>query len=501
MGTVIQLDNVLIEGGTVYPFEEIAALFTPLIGKEVTLGHLMAITNRITKRYQDDGYALSYAVIPAQDLNYGQVRLILVEGYIADHEMRGDVGPVEDHIGKLAAKLINERPLRKESFERYTTLMAQIPGVTLRANVPAPTTTDGAVTLVTEAVRKPFAMSANLSHSNRDDAKVLLAATSNSHTAVGEQVTLSTLLPPGDDDERYARIDYSQFIGDEGTRLNGYVSAYRSDPDKIYPVGVANTEMSRKNDRFSIGIAHPFKASPSETLTGGARIYAVNDERDFTRLTPLPVVPDAIKVKSKVRALALEGEWKIAEQNQLRIASGGLYQGLDALGAESDVKVLNESSGRFHDLDFLRLRLSGVQTNVFDDNWQSVLSGAFYWSEDTLPTSEQVLFGDRNFGRGYPAEQAYGDKGWGLGYELGYSLHPGQSWLRLIQPYAAADAARTWFNDDGIDSQLSSYALGMRFSDRRYYNLALEVSRPMGDKVIDSADRDPRFSFSLSYNL
>ena len=508
--SLLQLDNVLIEGGSVYPFSEIAAIFNPYIGQEVTLGQLAVLTNRITQRYQDDGYALSYAVIPAQDLSQGQVRVILVEGYISAHEMQGDIGQVEKHVKKLAAKLINERPLRKASFERYTSLMAQIPGVSLQANVPPPTTTDGAVTLITTGSRKAFNVSSGINNGiDNDDVKVLLSASSNSQTALGEQVTLSTILPPGDDKERYARLDYSQFVGDEGTRINASVSGYRSEPGENSNVNINNvaidlaTTGERKNDRMSVGVSHPFIVSTSESLTGSASVYAVNDELDGAILASSAFGQQQLAFgnTSKVRALALEGEWKQAESDQLRILGAGLYQGLDLLGAESQVRLADGSQFSPHDINFLRARLNALQQNVFAERWQGVASGAAYWSADSLPSSEQVLFGDRNFGRGYPAEQAYGDKGWGVGYELGYRFYPGLTWLNLLLPYAAVDAARTQFNDGGIDAKLASYALGVRLSDQRHYNVALEFAQPLADATIDNNRREPRFNFSINYNL
>lgn len=501
MSTRIELRNVLIEGGSVYPFEEIAALFDPLLGRTVALREVLAVTGAITKRYQQDGYALSYAFLPAQSLRDGQLRVVLVEGYIGAHEMRGKIGSAQGYIERLAAKLIGERPLRKTSFERYTTLMAQIPGVKVRASVAPPTTTEGAVTLVTEALRRPLAASANLNDDNQDDLQALLGVTSNSQTRWGEQVTASVLVPPGEDRERYMRLDYSQFVNDEGSRLVMFGSAYRSDPEDLVSIGQARTELGRRNDRVSLGLSHPFRLSPTETLTSTARLYGVNDEHEYARLSPLPVIKKAVELDSRVRVAALEGDWRTADSGRLRVLGGGVYQGIDGLGARSEIRVLGEKIGKYHDLDFQRLRLSALQSDQLGGNWQGVVSGALYWSDDTLPESEQVLFGDRNFGRGYPSDQARGDTGWGLGYEVSHSFGRGGKWLRLVQPYAAADAARSWFNEAGQASQLSSFALGVRLSDRHIYNLALEVAKPVGERAIDSEGRDPRIGVSFNYNL
>ena len=154
------------------------------------------------------------------------------------------------------------------------------------------------------------------------------------------------------------------------------------------------------------------------------------------------------------------------------------------------------------DLDFFRLRLSGVQSDKFFDNWQGVLSGAFYWSNDTLPDSERATFGGQNFGRGYPDDQGSGDKGWGLAYEVNYSYNRAGDWVRILQPYIVFDRAKTWFNDLPVrSSDLSSAALGLRFGDNKYYNIALEAAKPMSDIALDSFNRRPRYTLSFSYQL
>lgn len=503
LASLIYLKNIQIEGGSVYEFEEIAALFTDLVERTITLGDLLAATEKVTKRYQDDGYALSYAYLPQQNLLDGDIVVTIVEGYISEHQVVGEVGPVEKRILAMAKPLLSERPLKRETFERYTSLMSQIPGVRLVANVEPPKTTDGAVMLVTEARRRAFNATASLDKSKGEDLQMIATVVSNSQTSAGEQVAVSALVPPGDDNERYFRLDYGQYVSNEGTRFETYVSSYESDPEQIYNVAGAKVDLSRENKRASIGLTHPFKVSGNEIIAGTARLYGVDDERVYTRLTPLPVVKKAIEQESKVRVLALEGSWKQADNKQLRILSAGLYQGLDALGAKSELRVLGGApiEDDYTDLDFTKLRISGMQSNKLADNWQGVVSGAVYWSEDSLPESEQVIFGDRNFGRGYPSDQAYGDKGWGAGYELNYSFRLDQNWMRLVQPYAALDAARTWYNLGGVTSRLSSAAVGVRLADQRFYNLGLELAKPLGDKAIDSRDRGIRYGVTLSYSL
>lgn len=503
----IQLNNVMIEGGTVYPFEELAALYNPMIGKEVTLRDLMAATRTITRRYQRDGYALSYAFLPAQGFANGQVRVVLVEGYVQEHEMQGEIGSVAGYIDKLAAKLLEERPLTRKTFDRYTTLMAQIPGVSVRASVAPPTTTDGATRLITTASRKPFTANASINDDSRDDLQAVLSVSSNSHTSLGEQVTVSALVPPGEDKQEYYRVDYSQFIGDEGTRLAAFASSYESEPHEKLNIGNTVVEkQTRRNNRVSVGVTHPFVASANESLTATARVYTVDDERKYYlhELVGSVHLRGTLKTETDLRALALEGQWRKSDEERLRIVSGGLYKGVDALGADS--KIVNASGMELpgqYDVDFMRLRLSAIQSDRFGEHWQGVASAALYLSGDDLPDSEQVIFGGQNFGRGYPNDQGYGDKGWGLAYELNRSYVIDGTLLRRVQPYAVLDVARAWFNSNNSlgASDLSSFAFGLRLSDLRYYNMALEVAKPLADKARDSNSRDPRMGVSLSYQL
>ena len=234
MSTKINLRTVQIEGGTLYPLNELAEIYKPLIGRESSLADLIEATRNITRRYQQDGYLLSYAFLPQQNFDDGVARVVLVEGYVRDVQIAGDVGRVKALLERLAAKLQAERPLTRKTFERYTTLMTRIPGVTIQAQVPPPGTTDGATTLVAQASRKPFTSTLSTTEDNRNGTQALLGISSNSQTSMGEQLSLSGLFPPGDDHEHYYRLDYNQFINDEGAQLSLSASRYRPIPAPTY---------------------------------------------------------------------------------------------------------------------------------------------------------------------------------------------------------------------------------------------------------------------------
>ncbi|WLH52632.1 ShlB/FhaC/HecB family hemolysin secretion/activation protein [Pseudomonas tolaasii] len=495
MDTKVTIRKLQIEGGTVYPLDETAKAFAPLIGHETNLAQLIEATRSITRRYQEDGYLLSYAFLPQQNFENGLVRVVLVEGYIKDYQQNGDIGSVSAYVDKLANKLLGERPLTRKTFERYTTLMGRIPGVTLQAQVPPPGTTDGATHMVIQASRKPFTTSMSLVDENRGGLQALLTATSNSQTSVGEQINVSGLFPPGDDKEHYYRVGYSQFINAEGTQLVLGAERYRADPrSNIQLDGGFELKPHQSIDRYTLGLSHPLIASPNESLTLGTRLYAVDQTTRYQLVGYQP----RFDIETNLRALAFEGDWRKSDARQLRILSAGLYQGINGLGARTHSDLGTAEP----DLDFFRLRLSGVQSDKFFDNWQGVLSGAFYWSNNTLPDSERATFGGQNFGRGYPDDQGSGDKGWGVAYEVNYSFNRAGDWVKVLQPYVVLDRAKTWFNELPVKgNDMSSAAVGLRFGDNKYYNIALEAAKPMSDIALDSFNRRPRYTLSFSYQL
>src|SRR4051812_15239889 len=138
--------RVQVEGVKSIPFDDVAQRFTPLVGKDTTIGDLIQVANGVTKLYQDCGFALSFAFIPAQTFDDGIVRVTVVEGYVSAVKVTGKAGAVEDRIRAIADHITADRPLRRATFERYINVLGLLPGVKVAANVPPPQNTDGATT-------------------------------------------------------------------------------------------------------------------------------------------------------------------------------------------------------------------------------------------------------------------------------------------------------------------------------------------------------------------
>ncbi|MGE8051271.1 ShlB/FhaC/HecB family hemolysin secretion/activation protein [Pseudomonas monteilii] len=483
--TPVVVHKVRFEGGTVFPLSDLREHYQPLVGRQTTLGELQQYTQQLTQRYRQEGYLLSYAYLPPQDVAEGRVNVVLVEGYIRDYHIDGDIGPASDYLRQLLARLEAERPLTRETLERYLGLAGRLPGVSIEAELAMARTGDGAALLAVHARHKPFSAAVTLADSSRDDVQALLTATSNAQTRFAEQFQASLLLPPGDDQVHYQRLDYSQYLDEAGSQLLLSASRYRSELGTRTRLDDGR-DITRERDsqRYAIGLRQPVIVRPNEWLAVQGHVYAVSEHVEERQSSPRDY-------DTSVRALSFEGDWRKVEGSRLRIVSAGVYQGLDYLGARSDAD---------YDMDFLRFRLSGLQSNPLSASWQGVVSGALYWSDDRLPDSERVGFGGQSFGRGYPRDQADGDKGWGVAYEVSYSMRGSR--LALVQPYLAVDAAQAWHNRGSVeDAHLASAALGVRLGDGRLFNVALEMAKPLADVALDSLDRSPRLTLSVGLQL
>src|SRR3954464_15788740 len=152
------LRGVRIEGSTVYSFEDLAALYQDLVGHEVTLAQVYEIAQRITARYGSDGYVISRAIVPPQQLSPGGaiVRLQVVEGYVDKVEWPATLSQYRDFFTAYTAKIVASRPTNIRTIERYLLLAGDLPGLKFKNSLKPSPTRPGAATLVVEVIQKPI---------------------------------------------------------------------------------------------------------------------------------------------------------------------------------------------------------------------------------------------------------------------------------------------------------------------------------------------------------
>lgn len=487
----IRIKRIELAGGKHYPVETWKPLLEPLTKRTIQVSELVAAAKAITQRYQDDGYFISFAYVPNQDFRSGVARIVLVEGHISQVRAAGDLGVHQMRVDRWIERLKAEKPLTRESFERFSVLMSRVPGMQMAMALNPPTTSDGGAVLELAGKQKRFDTGMNLD-SRRGEQRGLFNAEVMSMLGWGEQLQFSYLYPPGDDHEYYRAWNYSQLLGDNGVQLLAGYSKYHSRPgENLRLASGLEFERKRQNERVSAGLGIPLVLRRDLTWDLNLRGYTVNDTSTYDLV--YPAIPFRIEQKSKLRVVGIETVVQQFAEKRVRAGSMAVYQGLNGMGAEAPEPIKK---------NFTRVLGYGAQQDQFGSNWQGVVTAAFQWSDDVLPDSEQVTYGGGNFGRGYPDDQASGDKGWGASYEVNYSFLRQGMVLNQIQPYFVVDTARTRYNQDGLsEGKLGSAALGVRFSNRKHYLVSMEVAKPFGDRALDNNERSPRLNFAFSYQI
>src|SRR5674476_380169 len=188
--------SVRVVGSTVYSAAQLEPLYADLLGRETTLATVYEIARRITAKYGADGYVLSRAVVPPQQLNPKgvNVRIQVIEGWINKVEWPSKLARYRDFFSDYAAKIIADRPVNIRTIERYLLLANDLPGLKFSTSLRASDAQTGASTLVVEVSEKPIDANARVDNRgtpSRGPYQFLTSATLNNILGQHESFTLS----------------------------------------------------------------------------------------------------------------------------------------------------------------------------------------------------------------------------------------------------------------------------------------------------------------------
>ncbi|MGK2741371.1 ShlB/FhaC/HecB family hemolysin secretion/activation protein [Tepidicaulis sp. LMO-SS28] len=500
--TPVTVTHVRFVGGTVFPLEELSADFQPMIGEDVPLGEIADAVQRITARYQQAGYPLSYAYMPGNDLTDGTLVIVVVEGYIARTEIEVDNEAVAARIEALAEPLFAERPLTRASFERATLLMERIPGAKFAMRAPVPKTANGATTLrVEEREIDRFSTGGSLEGGDEDDYLLLVNGAMRGFTPFAEELSAAAILPTGDD--RYYAAEYAQDIGTDGLRLRLGVNRFEGESDDTILLLGQNIRVreDKIRTRFSAGLSYPLILARQERWMLETRLQHHDEDADYTySLMGQPFAQATQQLR--YTAADLSSAYQRVTMTRLYEIRGEVRQGFDPGNTNRNrITIGNTVTDAPERTEFTRLASQGRWVEQFLPRWRITARADGFWSPDRLPQPEQGNYGGRRFARAYPDGQGEGDYGYAGDIELRYIQPLGFTWLTSIEPYVLVDGAHTGFNDLDLEHNLASGVIGFDISNGKNYRLGLEYAYPFGDEDIETGDRDGRINVRVSWNF
>ncbi len=479
------LADIEIEGATAYGAGALRPLFAEFLQTEISLATLYGIASAIESRYREDGFIISRAIVPAQSVSDGVYRIQVIEGYVTNVVLEGDIGNSRGLVERYLNRILDSRPVNIADIERYLLLMNDLPGIS-GTGVLRPSGADvGAAELVVTAQRKRvdgFALVDNRGSEFTGEEGAAVGLSANSFTPFGEQTELVLFSALEDQEQRVGQITYEQQIGSDGLTVRGLASYGVSEPGGT----LESLDVEQETLLLTLEAEYPYVRSRRFNFSVSAGFEFIEQDSDILD-GATTVADDSLRVLHATATMDYRDSFGGAN-----FAEFGIRQGLPILDASEDgdnnlSRV--EGDGTFTTLNAEVARLQRLTSNF---NLLAQVGGQFGFDQELLST-EEFEIGGLTFGRGYDPSELTGDSGLGALLELQFNQAPGLSFLQSYQVYAFYDFGVVFNSDSNTPSEesLASAGVGVRTNLTDWLSLDLEVAKPLTRDPANRSVSDP----------
>ena len=186
----VAIAGVSVEGGEVSLSVTVRKIAQTVEGRTATVTELYGVAAQIEALYARNGFILTRATVPPQDLKDGSTfRIVIIEGFIESIDDSSVPTAVRGPVAKRLASLVGARGLTLKQIERRVLIAARVPGVSLETTI-VPGGQIGGAKLVLQTKYRP--LEGGLSVNNRlsnaydnwsFDAQVVANCPSSEHLA------------------------------------------------------------------------------------------------------------------------------------------------------------------------------------------------------------------------------------------------------------------------------------------------------------------------------
>lgn len=499
------LRGIDLEGATALSAAELRPIWADLVGQPVSVATLTGIAGQIGAAYRARGHVLSQAVVPAQTVTDGRVRILVIEGFVDDVSITGGAANQQRLAGKLFAPVATERPLRLTTLERGVLLSRDAFGSTFGETVetvlePSPDVF-GAADLGVLVTPQPF--SGFVTADNRGSrlyGGVTVAAGSRTYNLLGLNERIDLLLGAAPEGGRLtfgsaiASVPIEPLLGTplDGARFELELEASRADPDysEVGAVDGLTTIVNRRAAGARLVV--PFRRTRSQNLFAGFGIE-VSESEDETRLDDL-----GFTETDRLAVLEARLTWDFADDFRgVNLVDAALRQGLDIGWSE----VAGDGPAAGH-ADFTLVQLTASRLQAIGSGGWSVygeLTGQY--AATTLPNAERFYLGASTIGRGFAPGNTSGDSGLAARLELRRTFGAAalRQYVEAAEVHVFTDWGRAYDRSLARDGDrwedLGSVGVGARVDVRPWLSITPEVVRQVSGTPADTSDgeRETRF--------
>lgn len=450
------LRGITVNGSTVYTPQQLSALYQELVGREVSLLEVYGIANRITAHYRNDGYVLSQAVVPQQQIRDGVVQILVVEGRI-NRVIIKDQGKLSsyNYLLQYAERLKASQPVTQRELERYLLLLNDFPGMRV-SGVLAPSDVPGTSDLVLEVSYKRIDAYASIDNRGSRFLGPFQSEISGSYNGLldtGDRVLyryVVSLFQPRELQFHEAR--YQTPILGQGTVLEVWGNYARTKPG--YTLRILDIE--GESWSWNIKLKHPILRTRAMNLWVYGQFNWQNSTNDVLTAT---FSDDRLRVFRHGVTFEAVDEFRGITYVDLQLSHG-----IDGLGARGNSREFGRTNFTKVNLDFQRNQQIWGPVSAF-----AQFTGQYAGTQLLAP--EEFGLGGRSFGRAFDPSEKTGDHGMAVAVELRYTVEdlkfPMLDLPTTLQFYGFGDWGRVYHIDSNTRKtfeQLASAGVGMRFT-------------------------------------
>ncbi len=496
------LRSVCITGSTVYSQESLLAFFRPYMNKRISYKELEKVNGKIALKYLMDGYILSKAYLPVQNLSSGYVHIEVLEAYVVEVNVLGKTHGLENYLDAYAKKLKQSRPLRLKVLQHYILLLNRLPGVTATLKRSPDLANSGAQKLTFAINQRRFIPNALLNNNqNRYLGGQNLFLTANMYSLLqgGDSTVVTAATAPFDPKVlQYYYLLHNFPMGVNGNHLDIYADYTQIKPSlNIPPASVAG-----KAGDLGAYFYHPFILQTNDKLDGRLAFgYYRSKTSSFNGVAN---GPDAIVRLPSLRAKAIYERTRTRYFDRMEAE---LSQGIHVFGANTAPPPPPGIPNPYVGYTKLYYYVTHIQN--ITKSFSVLIDSMGQYAFNPLAPVEKIPYGGGlPYGTAYDPGEIIGDQGLMGGIELRYNSFPKS--LSAVQYFTRYDIGKVWnknvapaffLNSVYSDASLSA---GVRLLLSKDFRLQLSVARPMTNPVqaqVESGHngKSLRFFFTFSY--
>ncbi len=472
-GASFHVSSIQLSGNTAFDTATLHALVADAEGKSLTLAQLGEVVARVTNYYHDHGYPLARAIIPAQTIQGGVVRVTVIEARYGQIRLDNRSRVSDSLLQQTLSPLQAGQAVTQTELDRVLLLVSDIPGVAVTAILkPGEAVGTSDLQVQSDATARVTGNATLDNNGNRYTGRTRLGASVNVLNPLQHGDVLSIGGLTSGRDLNYGSIAYETLLNGLGTRMGASYSALH------YILGDSLSALDAHGTAqvASMWIKHPFMRTPSTNLYGQIQYdHKKLDDR---------IGATNIKTDRHLDnwTASLNGDWR----NTMLAGGIGTWNvgvtagriGFDDLAAELADSATAKTQGGFTkwNANFAHLQ------NLTQDN-SLFFALSYQWANGNLDSAEKMIAGGPYTVRAYDIGVMSGDTGVYGSLELRHDL--GQFSSGRWQVLAFVDSEHVtvnksqWLPGDN-SATLSGAGVGMNWAGPDQWHAKLYVAAPIG---------------------